>query len=608
VAEPARAGRSSVLTPAPDADPPAPVPAASSTPPSATPPTPPPTVTPREVAHPGAWSELRTLIVGPERDRLDRVEHKLENPQLNVDEVSRVLPEAVLRRARDRELGNALGPVVGEAIKASVRKDPQPIVDAIFPVIGPAIRRAISAAFAELVESVNTTLEHSFSPRGLGWRLEALRTGKSFGEVVLSHSLVFRAEQLFVIHRESGLLLAHLTAPGVKALSPEMVAGMLTAITDFARDSFQVSRQEGLDSLAMGDLTVWIEQGPAVTLASVVRGHAPAAYREVMQEAVEGVQRAHASDLERFSTDGAAFEVRPELIEPCLVSQLAEKKGKASPWKLILVGALVLAGIGWCAAPRISERRAFDKYIAQLRQEPGVVVGNVGRSNGEYVVTGLRDPLARDPIALLAAFGLDTVAVRGHWEPYVALRPEFVLRRVGAALQPPSAVQLSIRADTIAATGVAPERWLESARITAAAVSGVSAVDFSAVRDSVDVALRAAADSLEEPRIAFARGEAYPTLASVRITDTIAVRLASLIEVAARVGRSVAVAAIASTDSVGDASVNSELREARAATLRSLLIARGVPRASVTVGTDSTPGARQAYLRVSVQRDSARVP
>jgi OOP family OmpA-OmpF porin len=164
-------------------------------------------------------------------------------------------------------------------------------VDAIFPIIGPAIRRSIASAFSELVQSINTTVEHSLTPRGLAWRFEALRTGRSFGEVVLSHSLVYRVEQLFLVHRDTGLLVAHLTAPGVKSLSPEMVAGMLTAITDFARDTFEFSRQEGVGSVALGDLTVWTEEGPVASLSAVI-SHAPAAFREEMQRAVEGAPRA----------------------------------------------------------------------------------------------------------------------------------------------------------------------------------------------------------------------------------------------------------------------------------------------------------------------------
>lgn len=90
------------------------------------------------------WHELRALLVDPERARIEALERKLANSNLHVNEVSAALPEAIRRRsASDGRVGAALGPVVGDAIKASIRRDPQPLVDAIFPLMGPAIRRAV---------------------------------------------------------------------------------------------------------------------------------------------------------------------------------------------------------------------------------------------------------------------------------------------------------------------------------------------------------------------------------------------------------------------------------------------------------------------------------
>lgn len=554
----------------------------------------------RERPRADRWQELTSLILSAERERLNEVERKLDDRRIVVDEVSHALPDAIRRRGKDRALGDALGPVVGDAIKSSVRRDPQPLVDAIFPIIGPAIRRAISAAFAELVQSMNSTLEHSFSPRGLGWRVEAMRTGRSFGEVVLRHSLLFRVEQLFLVHRETGLIVTHLTAPGITALSPGMVAAMLTAITDFARDSFAVSPQEGLDSMALGDLTVWVEDGPAVALAAVIRGHAPLTLRQTMKRAVEGVQRAHAAELEVFGKQGAPFAVQPELLEPCLASQESNSR-QPSRWRLGALAVVILLGAGWCTVPRVVEGRRFDKLVTALRQEPGVVVGSTGRMNGRWVISGLRDPLARDPAVILAAAGLDSARVVAHWEPYVALRPEFVLRRAGAALRPPATVQLVMHGDTLGASGIASEAWLSSTRRIAGLLSGVGAVDLIAVRDSAQVAMRAFADQLEQLEVSFDRGATFPTATSRPAVDAMVAGIRDLTRDAAVALRHVSVEVQASTDSVGLAATNTSLRAARAGGLRSLLIARGAAPEQVTASADSSRRGRQASLRITIR-------
>ena len=106
-------------------------------------------------------------------------------------DVSEVLPEAVLLRNHDPHLTRALAPTIEEAITTSVRRNPQPLADALFPVIGPAIRKAIAASLSGMLESLNRTLEHSLSWRAIQWRLTAFRTGKSFAEVVLLNTLVY---------------------------------------------------------------------------------------------------------------------------------------------------------------------------------------------------------------------------------------------------------------------------------------------------------------------------------------------------------------------------------------------------------------------------------
>lgn len=553
-----------------------------------------------EVTANSRWQELRALIVGPERTRLKEVEQKLEDPWAHADEVSRVLPEAVTRRAKDGALGHALAPILGEAIQTSVRRDPKPLVDAIFPIIGPAIRRSIASAFSELIQSINATMEHSLTPRGLRWRIEALRTGKSFGEVVLSHSLVYRVEQLFLIHRETGLLIAHQTAAGVRVQSPEMVSGMLTAITDFVRDSFQVEDKQELDALRLGDVTVWAEHGPKATMAAVIRGQAPVALRETMQEALEGIHRYHAEELDQFAATGVAFEPRADLMEPVLVTQLA-KPEETGRWKVALLAGLILLGVGWCATPRIVANQRFNDYVAALRHEPGIVVGSTGKTDGRHVLTGLRDPLARSTDELRAQFKVDTARTREHWEPYIALRPEFVLRRAQAALAPPASVQLSIRADTLVAQGIASRFWMDQARRTSAAVAGLGGIDLTAVQDSAEIVLAARAASIPQLEVLYAPGAVYPRQISRPTVDSIALQLRALMADAALHGWEVVAQVQASADTVGTERTNAELRAARSEALRWMLLTRGVTASNVAAAPDSTLKQRVAIVRVNLR-------
>ena len=300
-------------------------------------------------------------------------------------------------------LQRALAPTIEDAITASVRRNPRPLADALFPIIGPAIRKAIAATLNGMLESLNTTLEHSLSWRSLRWRLDARRTGRPFAEIVLLNTLVYRVEQVFLIHRPSGLLLQHLTAPGTAAQDADMVSGMLTAIRDFVQDSFKVAEDEGLQTLKVGDLSVWIEQGPHALLAVVVRGAAPPSLRTTLQQALEAVHAQYSDLLESFDGNAARFEGARPLLETCLQQQF---RGRERP------GAPAAARHGrrrdrCCSRSGVwmffalRARSRWNGYVNALRAEPGVVVVSTGRAGGKYVVT--RPARSAGPRSRLAA-------------------------------------------------------------------------------------------------------------------------------------------------------------------------------------------------------------
>ena len=227
-------------------------------------------------------------------------------------------------------------------------RDAGVFVDALHPIIGPIVRKSVAETLRRLLQSFNQTLEHTFSWRGLKWRWEALRTGRSFAEVVMLRSLVYRVEQLFLIHRETSLSLLHVTSDPALSKDSDMVAGMLSAIQDFARDSFATGEDAALEEFRVGELQVWIVPGRHAYLAAVIRGNPSLELRPALEETIETVHVLKGSALAEFAGDASAFEsLRPEL-ELALRAQYArtKKEGKSTrAWIVImLIAALATAG------------------------------------------------------------------------------------------------------------------------------------------------------------------------------------------------------------------------------------------------------------------------
>jgi OOP family OmpA-OmpF porin len=422
---------------------------------------------------PTTLDELRRLLVGPEQNQIGRLKERLDDPALHAEDVSGVLAEAIaLRSARDNHVAKVLEPTIEESIKASVRRDPRPLVDALFPVIGPAIRKAISSAIRGMVQSLNQIVEYSFSLQGLKWRLEAFRTKKAFGEIVLLHTLAYQVEQVFLIHRNTGLVIQHVVAKEVAAEDPDLVSSMLQAIQDFFQDSFGAGKNEPLESLRVGDRNLWIEQGPLAVLAAVIRGNPPTDLQEVLRETIDTIHLMRSERLESFEGDVSPFEDLKSHLEGCLQSQLKEAKQKTSPLLWILLGIVVL-GITLWVSYSVRDQRRWSHVVDRLRSEPGIVVTETEKRSGKYHVFGLRDPLAADPKEMLIEENLDPENVVFQWEAYSALHPEFTVKRARILLQPPEMVTLDFKDGVLYASGYASPQWALEAKKLAKAIPGV---------------------------------------------------------------------------------------------------------------------------------------
>lgn len=530
-----------------------------------------------QTANGDGLDELRRLLIGPEQQELVRIQERLDRHEsLLPEDVGRVLPEAVTLRSRqDKKVTEALLPTVEEAIGISVRKDPQTLVDALFPVIGPAIRRAISEALSGMVQTMNQTLEHSLSPQGLRWRLEAWRTGRSFAEVVLLHTLRYRVEQIFLIHRETGLLLEHLVAGESPVQDAEMVSGMLTAIQDFVHDSFSAGQSDTLETLQVGELTVWVEQGPRAILAGVIRGQAPQELRNLFRETLERIHQEFAAELESFDGDAAVFEPARKYLEACLQAQYDQSRQASAAKRAVtpmrVVAALLLACVLVWGFFYLRHRWRWANYLTRLQNEPGIVLTHAERGWWKYSIAGLRDPLSADPQALLSDYRLDPKSVESRWEPYHSLTPQFVLTRANALLSPPPDVRLRVERNVLYAAGSAPHRWIMDARRLVRVIPGIEQLDETGLVDTNLQALQAVKERVERRAILFILDTTELAQGQAAGLEALSVDLRELHRLAPAAGRSVRVEVVGHTDQLGAEETNLQLSRERAEQVRAAL-------------------------------------
>lgn len=524
-----------------------------------------------------ALAELRSLLLGIEQSELQKLQQRLDNPNINAEDISRLLPEAViLRSLRDKQLSEAIVPTVEEAIGTSVKKDLNILAESIFPVIGPASRKAIATALEAALQSLNQVVDYSVSPQSFKWRLEALQTGKSFAEVVLLRTLLYRVEQVFLIHKKSGLLLQHALADGVAAMDADLVSAMLTAIQDFVRDSFSVPINDTLETLQYGDLTIWIEQGPQAILAGVIRGNAPIELRFVFQDALEKIHRNRSSELKSFQGDTAPFEASKPYLEACLQAQYQPKKNKVSPVLWVLLGA-VLFGLGTWQFFEFQANRRWSAYLEKLRSEPGIVVTETKKHHGKYIISGLRDPLAADPSKIMQETQINPKIVTSRWQPYLSLESELIAARAKQLLQPPKTVFLSVDQNNILSVkGTASRRWILETQRLVRTIPGVTKFQQENLIETDFKQLESVKKQIEKQIIRFARGSKQPAPGQNKTLQTLAKDMQKLIDLAQLLGKNVRIELFGRADTGGSEKTNIILSQARADTIRSTLVSKGI--------------------------------
>jgi len=506
------------------------------------------------------FAHLRSIIVGPEQRELLTLRAHLLDPTVQTRDVSRVLPDALQLRSRDPQLMRALAPSIEDAITASVARDPQPLADALFPVIGPAIRKAVAHTFDAMIESLNQAVDRTVSWRAMRWRLVAWRTGRSYAEVVLADTVEYRVEQVFLVQRESGLLLQHVALGRRGERDADQVSAMLTAIADFARDSFQIGQSDTLESLRIGDLAVSIAQGPHAIVAAVVRGSIPLSVRSAIENAAESIHRQFGAALQSLDGDPAVFAPARPILEACLVSQQRQPQRRPSYRWWAVAGVVLLAFLGVWLYREAQTRQAWNAYLDQLRREPGIVVVAADRRGGRFFVSGLRDPLSRDPGQLLtASAGLFPAAIESRWEPYQALHPDFVVARATLLLRPPAGVSLRFDDGVLTATGTPSEQWVTDTERIAPAIAGVRRVAFVGnTRESLLLAKLGAAV------VSFAKGQSTIDEIEQQHLAAVVLELQELDRLLVSSGRRARLDILGDADSDGTEGLNAQLSLARA--------------------------------------------
>ena len=188
------------------------------------------------------------------------------------------------------------------------------LAEALYPVIGPAVRKMIAAMFSLDKENNGTT---------------------------------FRVEQVLLIERSTGLMLAS-TATDEQALEDaDVVSGMIDALISFVQDAFEAPSNDGLQDFRVGDLSVLVESGPQAVIASVVRGIPTSDYSDRAAKMLENFHVQYADELDAFDGNLEPFEGAADRLADFHDASTDSSLTGAQRWSLLAIAltAIVLVAL-----------------------------------------------------------------------------------------------------------------------------------------------------------------------------------------------------------------------------------------------------------------------
>jgi outer membrane protein OmpA-like peptidoglycan-associated protein len=334
---------------------------------------------------------LRQLLLGTDelnveelRAEIDTLREQVEDEESMIAHLDPVIADLLERKINSsrQDMAEALAPVMGPAIQNQISDAKEDVVDALYPVIGESIRKSISEAMKDLVNSVNRRIERELLQRILPRRLYAKLVGVSPAEWVVSDSVPFHLDHLFMIHKETGLLISHVSSDrSGNSVDQELVSGMLTAIRDFVADAFQENPDKELSEIQYGNSRILIEVGRYFYLAAVVSGVNPPEFRDDLARLSRRLHNRYYSELRVFDGDLSSLHQAGEVLGHFIDHydyQISYRKSRrpARPYLRYFGLGLLLALVVWLAVSwvpgQMRDRDIQERVRSVLASHPAV--------------------------------------------------------------------------------------------------------------------------------------------------------------------------------------------------------------------------------------------
>jgi len=241
-----------------------------------------------------------------------------------------------------------LSPIIYSELRKYINHNKEHVTDLLYPVVGSMISKYVSQMLQDMMNDVNEKIQNGLSVENIKRKITAKIKGVDESELLLYEAIPVHVKAVLLIHKQMGAVIAHKVHFKSSIDEPEMVASMLTALTDFInswldkQDSFNE-----VNEINYGTSKIYLEASGHSYLAVLIEG-------QVTQEFVNVTQTVYKNILEKFAPEIQEFDgdlsTLPEneitaLFEPLFTCKNFEVKNEKplKKWPLLLVSSLLIS-------------------------------------------------------------------------------------------------------------------------------------------------------------------------------------------------------------------------------------------------------------------------
>ena len=549
---------------------------------------------------------LRRILIGKEVDKA-AAEIRAESREMVSDVLSEALHD---REKKDGSVQRIIQPIIAKSVEKSLINQRKDFIDYLYPLVGSLVRKAVSVFFTDFIEKTNEIIENSITAKGIKWRVNAWRSGISFSEYVASQTFVFKVEQVFLIHKDTGNLLKSVVADNFNEEDADLVSAMLTAINDFVADSFNRSddrTEQHLDTVKTDDFTLLVRQGPQAILVAAVSGNISRKATSQLQITLEEIQRIYLTDFKEYTGDSQPFDTADALLQDCLLSEVRDEHKKTSKkpifgWLLVVV---ILGIIAWYSFGWWSASQTINK-INELEQPPGVLIQKL-IADGRYDIKlyALRDPAAQEIGEWLLQNDIEQKYISITETPFISIDKKLITQKISTIVDEYDTIDIDTQSMALAGNLQLNDYQILKARIDRIPGAEFFKIDSQAIEfidNEIDLSENNAVNEqifirlvgeISSIQIGFDVGETALSPEQSTGLDKVSEHYNNIERLAKKLNRSTNLVIVGASDSTGERGFNQRLSGQRSLVVREALIARGLKPEhvfSVGIGEIELPG------------------